>query len=61
MYTHCDVDGNEYLLLDFLIDYQFNENMISLVDQMMSMQGRPVIQKSTVGEQICCLWKDDFT
>ena len=33
IYAQCNAEGNEYLLLDALIDYQKNNNAISLSDQ----------------------------
>ena len=43
MYAQHDVVGNEYLLLDLLIDCQIDDKVISLKDQEFW--------------QICCLWK----
>ena len=54
MYTQCDADGNEYLLLDVLIDYQKDGQDISLTDQQIRVWGRLVTYKTTVGWQICC-------
>ena len=31
MYAQCDADGNEYLLLDLLVDYQKNDTVIFLL------------------------------
>ena len=42
MYAQSDADGNEYLILDLLIDYEKDNNTISLSDQEISAQGRPV-------------------
>ena len=48
-YAQCDADGNEYTLLDLLIDYQKDAKVISLTDQQTSIWGRPVTYKSTAG------------
>ena len=45
MYAQCDADGNEYLLLDTLVDHHKDNKMISLTNQ----------------HQICCQWKAGFT
>ena len=37
MYAQCDADRNEYLLLDLQIDYQKDNKVISLKDQMTSI------------------------
>ena len=54
MYTQCDADKDEYLLLDALVDYCKDNMVISLSDQQTSIQGRPVTCKTTAGWQICC-------
>ena len=61
MYTQCDADGNEYLLLDALVDYHRDNEAISPTDKQITMQGRPVTCKTTAGLQICCQWKDGST
>ena len=37
MYAQCNADGNEYLLLDMLVDYHKNNKAISLTDQQISI------------------------
>ena len=61
MYSQCDADKNEYLLLDVLIDYHKDNKAISLIEQQASIWDRAVICKSTAGWQICCQWKDGST
>ena len=61
MYAQCHSDGNEYLLLDELVDSWKDNKAISLSDQQITLQGRPVTHKSTVDWQICCQWKDGST
>ena len=47
MCTQCDADGNQYLLLDVLLDYHKDNKAISLTDQQTSIWGRPVTLRST--------------
>ena len=54
IYIQCDKDGNEYLLLDVLLDYHKDNKAIFLAEQQSTVQGRPVICKSTSGCHICC-------
>ena len=61
MYTPCNADGNEYLLLDALVDYQKDKKAISLSNQQIRLQDRPATHKITAGWQICCHWKDGST
>ena len=54
MYSQCNSDKNECLLLDALVDCQKDSKAISLSDQQIIVQGRPVTCKTTAGCQICC-------
>ena len=58
IYTQCDADRSEYLLLDLLVDYHKDDKAISFTEQQISIWGRPVNHKTTAGWQICCQWKD---
>ena len=57
MYAQCDNDGNEYVLLNSLVDYRKSENTMSPKDQKIVAKGRSSLRRSTVGWQICCEWK----
>ena len=54
MCAQCNAKGNEYLLLDVLVDYHQENKAISLTDLQGTVQGRPVACKTTAGWQICC-------
>ena len=41
MYTQCNSEGNEYLLIDVLVDYQKDNKAISLSDQQTTVWGKP--------------------
>ena len=49
MYAQCKSDGNEYLLQYVLANYQNDNKAISLSDQQITVQGRPVTPKATAG------------
>ena len=49
MCAQCNSEGNEYLLLDVLVDYQKDNKAISLFDQQITVWGRPKIHKTTAG------------
>ena len=53
MYTQFDADGNEYLVLDLLVDYHQKNKVISLTDQQISIWGTPVTGKTTADWKIC--------
>ena len=61
MYIQCDADGNEYLLLYLLVNYCKDKKVISLTEQQIFIQGRPVTWKTIADLQLCCQWKDDST
>ena len=37
VYNQCEANGNEYLLLDVLVDYQKDNNAISIMDQQITV------------------------
>ena len=53
MYAQCNSEGNEYLLLDVLVDYQKDNKTISISDQQTTVQGTSVTGKTTAGWHIC--------
>ena len=44
-----------------LVDYQRDNKAISLSDQQITVQGRPITHMTTAGWQSCCQWKDGST
>ena len=61
MYAQCDVDGNEYLLLDSFVDVQKDHTAISLDEQKSVHNGREYMRRTTIGWHVCCQWKDGST
>ena len=59
MYMQCDVNGNEYLLLDAFVDNGKNGSALSEEDQKIVVKRWKALSKSTTGWDICCKWKDD--
>ena len=60
MYAQCDADGNECILLDVLVNYHKDNNVISLTDQH-SIHVKPVAHKITADWQFFCQWRDGST
>ena len=59
MYAQCDPDGNQYVLLDSLIDYRRLDTALKLSDQtVVRNDNRTYKKRNTIGWQICCQWKD---
>jgi len=62
MYAQCDPDGNQYVLLDTIIDYRRLDTAIRLSDQIVVRpNGRTYKRRNTIGWQLCCQWKDGST
>jgi hypothetical protein len=62
MYAQCDLDGNQYVLLDSLTDHQRLDTALRLSDQTtVRNDGRTYQKRNTVGWQICCQWKNGST
>ena len=59
MYSQCDPDGNQYVLLDSIIDHKRLDTALRLPDQVVVRNdNRTYKKRNTVGWQICCQWKD---
>jgi hypothetical protein len=62
LYLQCDPGGNQYVLLEEIIDHQHLLTAIKLSDQEnVHANGRTYLKRSTVGWQLCCQWKDGST
>ena len=61
MDAQCNADGNEYLLLDVLVDYCKNIKAISRTNQQTMVWGRSVTHKIIAELKICSHWMDGFT
>ena len=61
MYAQCDVDGNEYILLEAFVYHRKNGSALSVEDQKIVVKEWETLRKLTAGWDICCKWKDDST
>jgi hypothetical protein len=62
MYAQCDPDGNQYVLLDSIIDHRRLDTAIRPSDQkVVRPDGWTYMKRSTIGWQVCCQWKDGST
>ena len=52
MYAQCDVEGNEYMLLDSFIDYRKLDDALSKQEQKYVKNDRLYYRKSTAGWEI---------
>ena len=61
MYAQCDIDGNEYPLLEILINHRKNGSTLSIEDQKVVIKGQETLRKSSAGWDMCFKWKDTST
>jgi hypothetical protein len=62
MYAQCDPDGNQYVLLDSIIDHRQLDSVIRPSDQkVVPPDGQTYMKHSTISWQVCSQWKDGFT
>lgn len=62
MYANCDAEGNEYLLLDSIVDWRKTDEYISKDKQRCKRRdGTEYLLRTTKGVELCCKWKDEST
>jgi len=62
LYSQCDPDGHEYVLLDEIVDNRCTDSAIKLADQkVVRANGRTYLRRLTIGWQFCCQLKDGST
>jgi hypothetical protein len=62
LYSQCDPDGNQYALLEEIVDHQHLPAAVKLSDQkIVHADVKTYLKCSTVGWQLCCQWKDGST
>jgi len=50
LYSQCDPDGHEYVLLDEIVDHRCADSAIKLADQkVVRANGRTYLRHSTIG------------
>ena len=62
MYSQCDHEGNQYMLLKGLIDHRKKPDILTIAEQHVQREnGRVYRHKTTIGWQLCCQWEDGST
>jgi hypothetical protein len=62
IYVQCDPDGNQYVLLDSIIDHRQLDTAIRPSDQKVVQPDRWTYMKySSIGWKVCCQWQDGST
>ena len=57
VYAACDDSGNEYPMIDSIVDYQKSDKALSVASQWLLHIGRSFMWLSTVGWQLCVQWR----
>ncbi len=59
LYLQCDPDGNQYVLLEEIVNHCRLPAAIKLSDQrVVHADKKTYLKRSTIGWQFCCQWKD---
>ena len=61
MYAQCDIEGNQYSLMDHIADYRKDNKAVSKDNLDVKLNGKTYKQKTTRGWQLCIEWKDKST
>jgi len=60
VYAQCDSDGNQYILLDTIVDYHKDPPVtVARDDQVMIVDGKKLVKRSTRGWELCCKCRGD--
>ena len=58
MITQCDLDGNQFLLLESITDHQKDQSAVLWEDQHVTVNGRRQHRITTKGWKLCVTWRD---
>ena len=61
MWSQCDAEGNQYLLLDAIVDFRKDGHAVDRADGFIIEKGRKTQRKTTKGWHLCVKWRDGTT
>ena len=61
MYAQCDVEGNEFLLLDSIVDHHKDGDAVKMQDAYIQHGSNRKLRQTTKGWKLCVEWKDGST
>ena len=61
MLTQCDAEGNQFLMLDCIIDHHSNDKAMKVANMYVIHNNQHHIRKTTQGWDLCVQWKDGTT
>ena len=61
IYAQCDSEGNQFLLMESIVDHKSDGHAVEISDMFTITKGRKHMRKTTKGWQLCIQWKDGST
>ncbi|KAI2491971.1 Reverse transcriptase (RNA-dependent DNA polymerase) [Fragilaria crotonensis] len=61
MYAMCDTEGNQFILLEGIVDHRKDESALERADMYVQRGSNRHIRKTTKGWKLCVEWKDGTT
>ena len=61
MYAQCDAEGNQFLLLDSIVDHRKTKAAVDHDNRHVVVRGRKHKKKTTKGWELCVQWRDGST
>ena len=61
MYSQCDYDSNQYLMIDYMVDFRHITTDLCYYEKNFVQNGGTYRDRSTSIWQMCCQWKDGAT
>jgi hypothetical protein len=61
MYAMCDAEGNQYLLLEGIVDHRKDDTAVERADMYVQRGSNRQLKKTTKGWKLCVEWKDGST
>ena len=59
--TYFNLEGNQYMLMDSIMDHKTDGHAVLKGDQYVYVNGRKSLRRSTKGWHLCIKWKDGST
>ena len=61
MWSQCDLDGNQYLLLSAIVGHKTDGHKVEKDDKYINVNGRQSMRKTPKGWHLCVKWEDRTT
>jgi hypothetical protein len=61
MYAQCDTEGNQFLLMEAVLDHRATEAAVALGDDTFQWNGKTHLKRTTRGWELCVQWRDGTT